>query len=170
MDLHARCRLMAPTLKYNSLKSSRQSGFPTSLRDQDSVTKSPWTFKQATSYGVMVPFHLGLIQTLQSFCRVLHTSSNQVREWKLIGATGVGQGLLTVPTQMLVQGPYSELLRQTCARGISCATVGSNHASFWALPTAILARSTACILDTYLWSRNFPSKPVLAYFMSHIQH
>ena len=169
MDLHARCRLMAPTLKYNSHKSLKKSGFPTSLRDQDSVTKSTWTSKQATSYGVMVPFHLGFKQTLQSFCRVSHTGLNQVREWKLIGASGVGQGLLTVPTQMLVRGPYSELLRQICAQGMSCATVGSKNSRFWALPIAILATSMACIFDPYLWSRNFPLKLILAYLKSLIR-
>ena len=109
------------------------------------------------------PFSPGAHTDLAFFCRVSHTSSNQVREWTLIGATGVGRGLFTFPTQMLVQGPYSELLRHLCARGMSCATVGSKHSRFWALLTAILARSMACIFDAYLWSRNFPLKLILVY-------
>ena len=43
---------------------------------------------------------------------------------------GGGQGLLTVPTQLFVQGPYSDVLRQTCAQGMSCVMVGSKYSRF----------------------------------------
>ena len=165
------CKLLVDgtDFKINQTQNFKKRVFLTNLVGYDTVTKSPWTFKQAILYGVIVPFHLGPIRILLFFCRVSHTTSNQVREWTLIGATGVGRGLFTFPTQMLVQGPYSELLRHLCARGMSCATVGSKHSRFWALLTAILARSMACIFDAYLSSRNFPLKLILVYLKSLIR-